>query len=245
MTRVLRGMVVALTAAAVGGLLDWGSVGGFTSVASAKPGKGKDDKGPKKGKDNLEKAYNALTDVGVWTEGRGARLPRDLAPLIEQAKDLYRDAAKAARDDSSGRADELAAAAHDAARGLVHALRAEAPVAKGLPAPPTRDNYELSDLLRRTRDRLEDFADVAPRGPGRAFFEAARRLYDQASRAGRDDARAIQLARAAEAWTHVGEHLDNADQRVGDRREPERRERERPRRLEDRPRRGPPPPPRD
>lgn len=245
MTRVLRGMVAALAVAAFGGLMDWAPNGGLTSVASAKPGKGKGDKGPKKGKDNLEKAYNALTDVGAWTEGRGVRPPRDLAPLIEQAKDLYRDAAKAARDDSLWRADELAAAAHDAARGLVHALRAEAPAVKGVPAPPAGDTYELDDLLRRTRDRLEDFADVAPRGPGRAFFEAARRLYDQASRAGRDDARAIQLARAAEAWTHVGEHLDNADQRVGSRREPERRDRERPRRLEEGPRRAPPPPPRD
>jgi hypothetical protein len=243
MSKVLRGIVALLAASAVGGLMDWGPVGGFTSVASAKPGKGKGEKGPKKGKDNLEKAYNALTDVAAWTEGGGTRPPRDLAPLIDQAKDLYRDAAKAARDDSLWRADELAAAAHDAARGLVHALRADAPAAKGLPAPPLRDDYELADLLRRTRDRLEDFGDLTPRGPGRAFFDAARRLYDRASRAGRDDtARAMQLARAAEAWTHVGEHLDNADPRVGARREFDRR-RERPRPPEERLRRPPPPPP--
>jgi hypothetical protein len=241
MTRWMRAAVAVVAATAVGGLMDLSPIAGLTSMAWAKPGKG--EKGPKKGKDHLQKAYEALTDVTAWTEGGRARPPRDLAPLIDQAKDLYRDAVKAARDDALWRADELAAAAHDAARGLVHALRADAPAAKGVPAPPLRDDYELDDLLRRTRDRLEDFADTAPRGAGRAFFDAARRLYDQARRAGRDDsARAIQLARAAEAWTHVGEHLDRAEDRIGLRREPERR-RERP--LPPDERRRPPPPPRD
>ncbi len=237
MKRLLRGTVVLLAASAVGGLIDWGPAAGFTSVASAKPGKGK-EKGPKKGKDHLQKTFEALTDVAA------ARPPRDLAPLVERAKDLYREALKAARGDEFRRAEELGAAAHDAARGLVHALRADASAPKGVPAPPLRDEYELEDLLSRTQDRLEDFRDVATQGAGRAFYDAARRLYDRARRAGKDDsARALQLARAAEAWTHVGEHLDNADSRVGARREPPRR-REPPAPPDDRPRR-PPPPPRD
>ncbi|MHB1423524.1 MAG: hypothetical protein ACYC3I_10090 [Gemmataceae bacterium] len=253
MTRVLRGIVVVVAAAAVGGLIEWGPAGGLTNIAQAKPkGPKGGEKGPKKGKDDVRKTYDALTDVSAWTgEGR-ARTPRDLAPLIDRAKDLYRDAVRAAREDDLRRADELAAAAHDAARGLVHALRADAPAVRGIPLPPLRDDYELDDLLRRTRDRLEDFAEPAPRGVGREFFDAARRFYDQARRAGRDDsARALQLARAAEAWTHVGEHLTRADQREDARRGPDRR-RERPLPPDDRrgppppdDRRGPPPPPPD
>ncbi len=245
MTKLMRGAAVLLAAAAVGGLIDWGPTTGFTSTAEAKPAgpKKRGGKEPKKSKDHLQKAYDALTDVTAWTEGGRARPPRDLAPLIDQAKDLYRDAVRAAREDELGRADELAAAAHDAGRGLVHALRADAPAAKGIPAPPRRDDYELDDLLRRTRDRLEDVGDQSSRGAGRAFLDAARRLYDQARRAGRDDtARALQLARAAEAWTHVGEHLSQANQRVDLRRPPERR-RDRPLPPDDRPRRPPPPPP--
>jgi hypothetical protein len=240
MTRRVRGIVVLLVAAMVGGLILWGPEGGFISVAEAKPKKGKKDKGPGKGKNDLQKAYDALTDVAAWTETGRARPPRDLAPLIDQAKDLYRDAVRAAREDELSRANELATAAHDAARGLVHALRADAPAVKGIPTPPLRDPDELDDLLWRTRDRLEDIGALRPRGAGRTFLDAARRLYDQARQAGRDDTiRAIQLARAAEAWTHVGEHLTQADSQTGLRPLPERR-RERPLPPDDR--RRPPPP---
>jgi hypothetical protein len=239
MTRGIRSLVALLAATMVGGLIEWGPAGGFTSVAEAKPKKEKGDKGPKKGKNDLQKAYDALTDVTAWTETGRARLPRDVAPLIDQAKDLYRDGARAAREEELWRADELAKAAHDAARGLVHVLRADAPAVRGIPAPPRRDNYELDDLLRRTRDRLEDVGALAPRGAGKAFLDAARRLYDQARQAGRDDtSRSLQLARAAEAWTHVGEHLMRADARTDYRSPPDRR-----RPPDDR--RSPPPPPRD
>jgi|SRR5579875_1747130 hypothetical protein len=238
MTRGMRGIVALLAATMIGGLIEWGPAGGFTSVAEAKPKKEKGDKGPKRGKNDLQKAYDALTDVAVWTEAGRARPPRDLAPLIDQAKDLYRDAVRAAREEELWRADELAKAAHDAARGLVHALRADAPAVRGIPAPPFRDNYELDDLLRRTRDRLEDVGAAAPRGTGRAFLDAARRFYDQARQAAREDtSRALQLARAAEAWTHVGEHLMQADARTEYRSPPDRR---RPPPPEDRRRSSPP-----
>jgi hypothetical protein len=239
----MRGIVVVVSAVLIGGLIEWGSATGLTSVAEAKGPKGGPKDGPKKGKDHLQKAYEGLTDVAAWTDRGRARPPRDLEPLIDQTKDLYRDAVRAARDDEPRRADELAAAAHDAARGLVHALRADAPEARGVPVPPRQGDYELSDLLWRTRDRLEDIGALGSRGAGRTFLDAARRLYDRARQAGRDDTvRAIQLARAAEAWTHVGEHLMRAEQEVGLRRSPERR-REPPPPPDDR--RGPPPPPRD
>ena len=239
MTRAMRGIVALLLATGVGGLMVWGPAGGIISVAEAKPKK-KGDKGPEKEKKDLQKAYDALTDVAGWTEPGRTRPPRDLAPLIDQAKELYRDAVRAAREDDLRRADELATAAHDAARGLVHALRADAPAFRGIPVPPMRDSSELEDLFERTRDRLEDTGAAGPRGAGRAFLDAARRLYDQARKADRDDtARALQLARAAEAWTHVGEHLSRADSRRDEPPPPERgRERPEP---PDRHRRPPPP----
>lgn len=248
MTRGMRSIVVMLVATMVGGLCEWGPGGGLIGVAEAKP-KEKGIKGPKKGKDDLQKAYNALTDVAAWTESGRASPPRELAPLIDRAKDIYRDAVRAARDDEPRRADELAAAAHDAARGLAHALRADAPALRGIPAPPLRDDYELDDLLRRTRDRLEDADALGQRGEAREFLDAARRLYDQARRAGREDSmRALQLARAAEAWTHIGEHLTQAVSRR-DQPPPLERRRERPLPPDDRrrppppdERRGPPPP---
>lgn len=227
MTRGMRGTVALLVFTLVGGLTVWGPEGGVISVAEAKPKK-KGDKGPEKEKKNLQKAYDALTDVAAWTEGGRARPPRDLAPLIDQTKDLYRDAVRAAREDEPRRADELAIAAHDAARGLMHALRADAPVVRGIPVPPVRDSSEFDDLLEHTRDRQDDIRGLSPHGAGRTFLDAARRLYDQARQAGREDpVRAIQLVRAAEAWTHVCEHLTRADSRRDEPPAPERR-RERP-----------------
>ena len=240
MTKLLRSALLLLAMGAVGGLLDWGPAGGGSREASAKPPgpKGRGPKGP--GKDHLQKAYVALSEVSVRMNADRLRPPRDLTTLFDRTKDLYRDALKADREEERRRADELGLASHDAARGLLHALRANAPAVAGLPAPPVRDDDELDELLRRTADRLED-ADRDGRGAGRAFLDAARRLYDQARRANRDESvRAIQLARAAEAWTHVGEHLNRADERDVRRLEPERR-RDRPRRGPDRD--APPPSP--
>lgn len=249
MTRGMRGMVVLLAAAAAGGLIEWGPRGGFISVAEAKLKK-KGEKGPGKGKNDLQKAYDALSDVVAWSETGRARPPRDLARLVDRAKDIYRDAVRAAREEERRRAEELAKAAHDAARGLVHALRADAPAVRGIPAPPLGDSSEVDDLLRRTRDRLRDADVPESRGAGREFLDAARRLYEQARQADRDDPiRALQLARASEAWTHVGEHLLLADSGRNAPPPPERRG-ERPRPPEDRrrprppdDRRAPPPPP--
>lgn len=237
MMKLMRGTFLLLAVGAVGGLFDWSPTGGFSGTATAKPPepKGPKGRGPKsKEKDHLQKAYDALTEVSVWMNADRARPPRDLPKLFDRAKDLYRDAVKASRDDDDRRAAELALASHDAARGLLHALRADAPAVAGLPAPPRPDDDQLNELMRRTRDRLEDAGETAVRGPGREFLDAARRLHEQARKAGRDDeARAIQLARAAEAWTHVGEHLRRADDRDV-RREPPPRPEDRPRR----PRRG-------
>lgn len=218
----MRLLLLLLTVLAVGGMFDWGSAGGWLGSVEAKPpGKKGGPKGRGKGKDALQKAYDALTDVAARMDAGRNRPPRDLAKLADRAREMYRDAVRAARSDADWRAQELAVASHDAARGLLHALRADTPADDRLPLPPRRDEDELNDLLRRTRDRLQDFADQSQRGPGREFFDAARRLYDRARRAGRDEEqKALQWARAAEAWTHVGEHLNRADERDVRRRPP-------------------------
>ncbi|HWG46884.1 MAG TPA: hypothetical protein VN688_29245, partial [Gemmataceae bacterium] len=156
MTRLMRGAFLLLTVGAVGGLLDWGPAGRFTGAVFAKPPgpKGRGPKGPGKERDHLQKTYDALTQVSLLINADRARPPRDMTKLFDQAKDLYRDAVKASRDDEDRRAAELGLASHDAARGLLHALRADAPATAGLPTPPRRDEYELDDLLQRTRDRL-------------------------------------------------------------------------------------------
>jgi hypothetical protein len=69
-------------------------------------------------------------------------------------------------------------------------------------------------LIQRTRDRLDEAGSAD--GQGRLFLDASRRVYAQARQAyqDRDYVRATELARGAEAWTHVGEHLQRAGEDV-------------------------------
>ncbi len=72
-------------------------------------------------------------------------------------------------------------------------------------------------------------------GPGTQFLDASRDLYQKARRAyqDKDYARAAELAKGAEAWTHVGEHLQRAGVGLGGP----------PERLPAKPTEKPPPPP--
>ncbi|HZT79718.1 MAG TPA: hypothetical protein VFA26_05840 [Gemmataceae bacterium] len=217
--------------------------------------------GPRHAAHHLRHAYDDLNQVALYLRAekgkKGEKAPREAARLADQANDLYRGAHQAYRAADYARAAELSAAAEDAARGLVHLLRATQPAAAGLPAPPVgvegpppppdgkkdrgkKDKGKKDkkgpppeeaadpagatrDFLQRVRDRLADAAADAPRkGPGRDFLDAARRAYDQAQEAlgDKDYARAIGLGRAAEAWSHVGDHLLRAAEAGGER--PER-----------------------
>jgi hypothetical protein len=87
-----------------------------------------------------------------------------------------------------------------------------------------------TDTIRHAVNRLEAApADV--KGPGRAFLDAARKSLDQAKLAQKDGEffKAVDLARAAEAWSHVEEHLHRANGAAGDRPPPREERRERPR----------------
>jgi hypothetical protein len=187
---------------------------------------GKDKGGPteKAGKD-LNKAYNTLTDVTTQVTATREKLPHEMPRLLDQAKDIYRTARKSYDDRDQARAGELAKAANDAGRGLHHVLRATLPPVAGLPAPPPdagpgpkggpprpgaapSESEAASATLQRAHDRLREAVTDTTRS-GSLFLDAGRDAYDRARRAYLDRAyqRAVELARAAEAWSHVDEHL--------------------------------------
>ncbi len=70
----------------------------------------------------------------------------------------------------------------------------------------------VRDAIREIRDELPDAAPGSPRGAGQPFVSAARRALDQAQRAADagKNRQAIQFVMAAEAWSHVPEHLKRA-----------------------------------
>lgn len=192
----------------------------------------KDGPGPKDGpkeKDgpkhiaDLRKAYDILSEVHPVPKKGGPR-EDDGRRLFDWAKRLYRDAVKAAEGDGPPNPGQ-SAAAHDAARGLKHWFAATQPPVPDLPKPPAPpagprgdDPWEpaLGDL-RRAKDRLDDAKPEG--GPiGKEFLDAARKAYAEGRTAyeAKEFDRAAELARAAEAWSHVGEHLDRAaDRRDG------------------------------
>ncbi|HUY35674.1 MAG TPA: hypothetical protein VMV69_23220 [Pirellulales bacterium] len=183
-------------------------------------GEAKPPKPPKEGHPahDLRKAYDKLSEVAALLGQE--RAPPQAAQLLVRAKELYRSAHEAFRGGDRVRANELAKAAHDAARGLHHLVRATLPVASDLPAPPEESAGPDEPLdrayreLQRARDRFVEFEPATPAtGAGREFFEAARQVYEQARQAyaTADYDKAAELARAAEAWTHVGEHVGRAD----------------------------------
>ncbi|OWK35599.1 hypothetical protein [Fimbriiglobus ruber] len=187
-------------------------------------GKGKDKGkfGPKDGpggkhKDDLKKTYDILTEVSAMTRPAGKKKGEGPAEAesrryLESAKRLYRDAVQASDAVGPG-FRERAAAAQDAARGVKHWVTAALPLDPDLPLPPDGpfpgEAWEPARTeLQRAKDRIGEA--ITPGGPGgREFMEAASRAYAAARSAyeAKDFPRAAELARAAEAWTHVSEHL--------------------------------------
>jgi hypothetical protein len=104
------------------------------------------------------------------------------------------------------------------------------PPPPGGPGAAREPGAAATDAIRRATDRL-DAAPADGKGPGRAFLDAARKSLDQAKQAQKDGDffKAIDQARAAEAWSHVEEHLQRADGAAGDRPAPREDRRERPR----------------
>ena len=71
---------------------------------------------------------------------------------------------------------------------------------------------EALAILTEVQERISA-SEVPTKGAARDFFDAAKGVYRQARIAyeAGDYRKATELARAAGAWLHVGEHLDRAE----------------------------------
>ena len=113
-------------------------------------------------------------------------------------------------------AREYGTAAHDLARAVDHTRNATRFDRPDPDLPPPSDNFGLEDTRERARrdlyrayERLTWLGTWQAAPGSEVYIKAARDLYGAARRdleAGRDE-RAGELARAAEAMTHVPDHL--------------------------------------
>jgi hypothetical protein len=201
--------------------------------------KDRKDKDAKDGKEgggkaakDLRKAYETITDLSqVPVAGKEA------TRVLDHAKRIYREAVKSYPDDPR-RSAELAAAAKDAARGLEHLNRALVKPVAGLPEPPADFDRpiggpkgkgppawnagagaepgpwsEALEALSVAREQLTGIeADAPVTGAARDILDAAKALYGQSRTAyeAAEYRKATELARAAEALSHVPEHLNRA-----------------------------------
>jgi hypothetical protein len=167
---------------------------------------------------DLQRAYSLLRRLRA--DGQAAGRPdARISDWTERATKYYRDGVRALQDENPLLAHEYGAIAHDLARAIDHARNAtlyDRPD-EDLPSLPTkagagRDRVARRDLMR-AYERLREADDGSDAGPEAKYFhDAAGDLYRTARRdfeAGRLE-RAGELARAAEAMTHVCEHLGHA-----------------------------------
>lgn len=176
-------------------------------------------KAKKKGepKDELRKAYDLLRRVRADSgSGRAEERTKD---WTDRATSLYRKAIEAKEKGDGRRSREFGVAAHDLARAIDHAHNAARFERADPELPPPPDDAGPEDLsertyrdLNRAYDRIREAAEPEPVADAKFYVDAARDLYNAARRdveAGRVE-RGGELARAAEAITHVPEHLAHA-----------------------------------
>jgi hypothetical protein len=174
--------------------------------------KKKGDPGPR---GDLTKAYDLLRRLRAQDNATG-RPEERIRDWTDRATRYYRDGLRAFDDGDDFLAHEYGAIAHDLARASDHAQSAALLDRRehDLPPPPAGpggDDAAERDRrdLQRAYDRITEGEGGEP-APGTEFYwNAARDLYRAARRdleAGRED-RGGELARAAEAMTHVTEHL--------------------------------------
>jgi hypothetical protein len=178
--------------------------------------KGKGDPKKKGGPGGeLRKAYDLLRRVRADDGGAG-RSEERLREWTDRAAELYRDGLKALNAGDPFLAREYGAAAHDLARAADHARNGARFDRADPELPPPTVDVGVDDTRERARhDLYRAYERIRRLGswqaaPGAAYYDkAARDLYTAARRdleAGRDE-RGGELARAAEAMTHVPEHL--------------------------------------
>ncbi|WP_435022319.1 hypothetical protein TA3x_001651 [Tundrisphaera sp. TA3] len=171
----------------------------------------------------LRKTYDLLRRLRA--DGRPAGRPEErLKDWTERSVKLYREAIKASEKGDERRSHELGIAAHDLARAVDHTRNAstyapddELPPPPG-PGGPEGEDDRIRHDLRRAHERILALAD-GDEIEAKFFYDASKDLYNAARRdaeAGRMG-RAGELARAAEALTHVPEHLTAANDENGPR----------------------------
>lgn len=182
--------------------------------------KGEPKKGEPGPEGDLRRAYDLLRKIKA-EDGVGGRADERLRGWTDRAAGLYRRGIQAHANGDRHRAHELGVAAHDLARAVDHAKNAarldQAQADPDLPPPPrgegpAGDAAEARRDLRHAYDRISD-ADVdADDKDAKYYLDSARDLYTAARRDAEDgrNERAAELAKAAEALTHVPEHLAHA-----------------------------------
>jgi hypothetical protein len=180
--------------------------------------KGKGDpkkKGEREPGGELSKAYDLLRRLRA-DDNSGARPEERLRDWTDKAASLYREGLKALNAADGRLAREYGTAAHDLARAVDHARNAVRYDRPDPDLPPPSDDFGPEDTRERARrdlnrayERLGWLDDGRIAAGSEFYVKAARDLYTAARRdleAGRDE-RGGELARAAEAMTHVPEHL--------------------------------------
>jgi len=178
--------------------------------------------------DELRKTYDLLRRIRSDTGG--GRTEERIKDWTDRATALYRRAIRTREQGDLRRGREIGTAAHDLARAIDHARNASRLDRQDPDLPPPPDDSGPEDIDQRNRrdlyrayERIRLAGDYPAAADARFYLDAARDLYNAARRdveAGREE-RAGELARAAEAMTHVPEHLVNAE--GADRERPETR----------------------
>ena len=178
--------------------------------------KRKGEEGPE---GDLNRAYLLLRRLRAEGHQAGSRLDPRFREWTDRAVEYYRQGLKALRDDNPQLAHEYAAVAHDLARAIDHAHNAALYDRRDddLPPPPGLDRRgdggEARKELTKAYERLRAGDPGSDAGPkAQPYRDAASELYRAARRdfeAGRTE-RAAELARAADAMSHVAEHLGHA-----------------------------------
>jgi hypothetical protein len=181
-------------------------------------GEAKKKKGEEGPIGDLRKAYDLLRRLRA-NDGPGGRPEERIRDWTERATKYYRDGLKALDDGDAFFAHEYGAIAHDLARAADHAHNAslfdrrdpDLPPPSGGFGPDNSDERVRRDL-NRAYDRITGLGSGDPVPGAGVYLKASRDLYSAARRdveAGREE-RGGELARAAEAMTHVVEHLGHA-----------------------------------
>ncbi len=186
-----------------------------TAKVKGKKGEKAKKKGERELGGDLRKAYDLLRRLRA-DDGTAGRPEERLRDWTDRAASLYREGLRAQTAGDLFLAREYGAAAHDLARSVDHARNAARYDRPDPDLPPPSDDFGLEDTRERGRrdlyrayERLEWLGTWRTTPDSDVYVKAARDLYSAARRdleAGRNE-RGGELARAAEAMTHVPEHL--------------------------------------